>query len=108
MIILKAISIVLYEYTILLKTYIGASSEPCCINAPKMNQKLFLNENWLIRYWGSSTHGYGFCHSLGDNLPIINMAIDTIRYDTPNSNHTVKENGETNINKLGGTGSGFL
>lgn len=53
-------------------------------------------------------HGYGLVHSLGDNLPMTKKQNETTKYATPSDNHTAMENGEENIKRLGGTGTGLL
>lgn len=89
-------------------TYTGAISEPCWSSAPKVNHNEFLTLNWFSKCSGSSIHGYTFCHSEGDNLLIRKNESDIIKYVKPSVIQTLEENGDININKLGGTGSGFL
>lgn len=72
-----------------------------------VNHKEFLTLNWLMRYSGSSMQGNGLVHSLGDSLPMTKKHTDTRKYDTPRDTQTERENGEENMKRLGGTGSGF-
>lgn len=64
-------------------TYFGAISEPCCKNAPVVNQKELFNVNWFSSSSGSSIHGYGLSHSVGDNRPNMKKQNDTPIYTKP-------------------------
>lgn len=56
----------------------GATSEPCCMREPVVNQKLLERLNWFSSSSGSSMHGYGLSHSYGENLARIHMTMDTM------------------------------
>ena len=58
----------------------GATSAPCCMTEPIVNQKLLAKPNWFSNSSGSSMQGYGLSHSYGDNLANKNKTRDTQMY----------------------------
>jgi hypothetical protein len=55
----------------------GATSDPCCMRDPMVNQKLFAKLNWFSSSSGSSMQGYGLSHSKGEKRASIQMSRET-------------------------------
>ena len=64
----------------LVEVAIGATSAPCCIIEPIVNQKLFARLNWFSNSSGSTLQGYGLSHSWGLNLANTNSTKETKTY----------------------------
>lgn len=65
--------------TILVDTARGFMSDPCCINVPTQNQKLFDNVNVFSTVSVSGLHGWGLYHSYGLKRAKMKMVILTMK-----------------------------
>ena len=80
----------------------GATSEPCCISDPMVNQKLLAKLNWFSNSSGSSMHGYGLSHSKGDSLANTKRTRETKTRPNTVYNHTSAVKGDMKESRLGG------
>ena len=62
----------------LVEIAMGATSDPCCMSDPMVNQKLLARLNWFSTSSGSSTHGYGLSHSYGEKRASTHSTRETI------------------------------
>lgn len=69
-------------------SYLGATSQPCCISVLKTNQRLFQTENSFFMV--ASGPLVSICHSYGEKRPTKNRTTLTPMYANPTHIHTYK------------------